>query len=213
LSGVVWRKYPSGCGFGCSLRLPVTHFILCVAAAPIVGRMVVFSVSQLAVAAFWGWGSIPFLGAILVEVTAPTPQTARRLSAVRPDVAKPLAVVALREASLSVVCLYLNWYVAKAVQFISPLFYFYNCQTDPQWKHQQWGGIFLLVRSEAVARQQQQWGGVFVLVPSETVTGRGGSPLLFAFRKTPRKRQHIGQVNANCKRMKLLKAGSPKWCN
>jgi hypothetical protein len=29
--------------------------------------------------------------------------------------------------------------------------------------------------------------------------GRGGSPLLFAFRMAPRKRKYIGQVNPNCK--------------
>jgi hypothetical protein len=62
--------------------------------------------------------------------------------------------------------------------------------------------IFWGVRSEAVARQRQQRGGVFFLVGSEADTGRGGSPLLFAFRKTPRKRQYIGQINPNCERMK-----------
>jgi hypothetical protein len=35
---------------------------------------------------------------------------------------------------------------------------------------------------------------------------RRGSPLLFAFRKAPRKRKSIGQVNPNCKWMKLLRA-------
>jgi hypothetical protein len=39
-------------------------------------------------------------------------------------------------------------------------------------------------------------------VRSDAVTGGGGSPLLFAFRKTPRKQQYIGQVNPNCKRIK-----------
>jgi hypothetical protein len=42
----------------------------------------------------------------------------------------------------------------------------------PQWKHQQWGGVFFLVSSEAV-------------------TGRAGSPLLLAFRKNPRTQEYI----------------------
>jgi hypothetical protein len=37
-----------------------------------------------------------------------------------------------------------------------------------------------------------------------SLPGRGGSPLLFAFRMAPRKRKSIGQVNPNCKRMKFL---------
>jgi hypothetical protein len=61
-----------------------------------------------------------------------------------------------------------------------------------------------LVSSESVTRQRQQWGGVFFLVRSEAVTRGRGSPLFFTFRKTPRKRQYIGQVNPNCKRIKFL---------
>jgi hypothetical protein len=50
---------------------------------------------------------------------------------------------------------------------------------------------------------------VFFLVRSDAVTGVGGSPLLFAFRKTPRKQQYIGQVNSNCKKIKLVLGALP----
>jgi hypothetical protein len=60
------------------------------------------------------------------------------------------------------------------------------------------------VRFEAVARQLQQWGCIFFVVRSEADNGRGWSRLLFAFRKPPRKRQYIGQVNPNCERMKWV---------
>jgi hypothetical protein len=42
------------------------------------------------------------------------------------------------------------------------------------------------------AAHVQQCGGVFFLIRSEALTGRGGGPQLFAFRKTQRKRQYIG---------------------
>jgi hypothetical protein len=51
-------------------------------------------------------------------------------------------------------------------------------------------------------------GGWLGMVPS--LPGRGGSPLLFAFRMAPRKRKYIGQINPNCKGMKLLRAGPHK---
>jgi hypothetical protein len=73
-------------------------------------------------------------------------------------------------------------------------------------QRQQWGGVFFLVRSEAVTGQQ--WGGVFILVRSKAVTGMGGTPLLFALWNTPWKWRYIGQVNPNCKRMKWVPGAS-----
>jgi hypothetical protein len=54
--------------------------------------------------------------------------------------------------------------------------------------------------------------GPFWSCKKETVglPGRGGSPLLFAFRMAPIKRKYIGQVNPNFKGMKLLRAGPYK---
>jgi hypothetical protein len=46
----------------------------------------------------------------------------------------------------------------------------------------QWGGVFFLVSSKAVAGHRQQWGVAFFVVRSEAVTERGGSQLLIAFR-------------------------------
>jgi hypothetical protein len=52
-----------------------------------------------------------------MQVSASTPQAARRLLAIGPDVAKLLAVVTLRKGVLGFVRLYLDGDVAEAGQF------------------------------------------------------------------------------------------------
>jgi hypothetical protein len=69
------------------------------------------SFRQSTVAACWGGSCIPFLGAILVHVTAPAQQAAGRLLAVCSDVAELLAVMALRKTILSS-----DYDVAEALQ-------------------------------------------------------------------------------------------------
>jgi hypothetical protein len=51
-----------------------------------------------------------------VQVAAPTSHTTGRLPAISPDVTKLLAVMTLREDTLSPVCLYPNGNVAKALK-------------------------------------------------------------------------------------------------
>jgi hypothetical protein len=51
---------------------------------------------------------VPLLWAVLVQMAAITPQAARRLLAIYPDVAKFLAVIALCKGTLGFVCL--NFY-------------------------------------------------------------------------------------------------------
>jgi hypothetical protein len=85
-------------------------------AALIICGMEFFSFHQLTVAACWGGRYIPFLGALLVQVTTPAPQVAGRLLAVCPDVAKLLAVMALLKTILSSVCLYPDRDMAEAWQ-------------------------------------------------------------------------------------------------
>jgi hypothetical protein len=75
-----------------------------------------FSFRQPAVSACWGGRCIPFLGALLLQVTAPAPQAARRLLAVCPHVAELPAVMALRKTILSSMCLYPDFDVAEACQ-------------------------------------------------------------------------------------------------
>jgi hypothetical protein len=60
-----------------------------------------FSFRQQAVAANWRGRCISFLGALLVQVTAPAPQAVGRLLAFFPDVAELLAVVALGKSILA----------------------------------------------------------------------------------------------------------------
>jgi hypothetical protein len=81
-----WEQH-SRCSPRCSLRRLYLHLLLRVAAG------------------LGGW-CIPFLGALLVQVTAPAPQAARRLLAVCPDLAELLAVLALRKTILSSRCSY-----------------------------------------------------------------------------------------------------------
>jgi hypothetical protein len=78
--------------------------------------MGVFSFRQPEVAACWGGCCVPLLGALFVDVSAPAPQTARRLFAICPDVAELLTVVALRKRILGSICLHPDSSVAEARQ-------------------------------------------------------------------------------------------------
>jgi hypothetical protein len=82
--------------------------------AAVVGGMRFLSFSQLAVAACRCRRCILFLRTVSMQVATPTPQTAGRLLAVGPDVAKFLAVVALRKGVLRFVGLYLDGNVAES---------------------------------------------------------------------------------------------------
>jgi hypothetical protein len=66
------------------------------------------SFQQLVVAAFWRGRSVFPFRTILVQEPVPAPQTTGRLFAVCADVAKWLAVVALRESTLCSMCLHLG---------------------------------------------------------------------------------------------------------
>jgi hypothetical protein len=95
-----------------------------VPASPIVGGMRFFSFRQPAVAACWGGKCVPLLGALLVQVSAPALQTARRLFAISSYVAKLLAVVALRKEILGPIRLHPDSNVAEAWQTESFLGFF-----------------------------------------------------------------------------------------
>jgi hypothetical protein len=110
------REHPSCCRFWCPLHLPFLHLLRGVAAAPVVGRVDLVALCQLAVAAHWCGRRVPFFRTLLVQVADPVPQTTGRLPAVDPDVPKLLAVMALRKASLSPIGLHTNGDVAKAGQ-------------------------------------------------------------------------------------------------
>jgi hypothetical protein len=114
-TGEVEREHPSRCSPECPLRLLFLHLFLRVSAAPRVGGMGVSSFRQSTVAACWGGRYIPFLGSLLVQVTA-SAQAAGRMFAVCPDVAELLAVMALRKTILSSICLYPDCDVAEAWQ-------------------------------------------------------------------------------------------------
>jgi hypothetical protein len=75
------------------------------------------SVHQLAVAACWYRHCIALFRAFLVQVTAATPHTTRRLLAVRQNMAELLAVLTLHETSLGFVRLYPDLNIAKSRQF------------------------------------------------------------------------------------------------
>jgi hypothetical protein len=72
------------------------------------------SISQLAVTASRFGSYVSFFRAVLVHVTAPTPQTTWKLLAICPDMAELLAVVTLREARLGSVGLHFDCNIAKA---------------------------------------------------------------------------------------------------
>jgi hypothetical protein len=75
-----------------------------------------FSFRQQTVAACWGGSCISFLGALLVQVTAPATETAGRLLAVCTDVAELLAVTALRKTVLASICIPSACNVTEALQ-------------------------------------------------------------------------------------------------
>jgi hypothetical protein len=72
---------------------------------------------QLAVAACRCWCCVAFFRLLLVQVTVPIPHTRGRLLAVSPDMTELLAVVTLREISLSFIRLCSDCNMAKARQF------------------------------------------------------------------------------------------------
>jgi hypothetical protein len=74
------------------------------------------SLRQLAITASWIGGSVLFFRTLFVQVAAPAPQTTGRLLTVCQNVAELLAVVALREAVLSPVCLSPDCCVTKGWQ-------------------------------------------------------------------------------------------------
>jgi hypothetical protein len=128
-SGEAGREHPPRCSPGCPLRLRFLRLLLRVSAAPIICGMGLFSFRQSAVGARWSGRCIPFLGALLVQVTAPSLQAERRLLAVCPDVAELLAIVRSQSQS------YLttdgqsaspSWHKAP-IWNLGPDFYF--CQT------------------------------------------------------------------------------------
>jgi hypothetical protein len=114
-SGEVRTEYSSRCSPGCPLRLLFLN-LLRVSAAPIICWMGVFSFRQPAVTARCGGRCIAFLGALLLQVTAPSQQAAGRLLAVSPDVTELLVVMALRKTILSSICLHPDCDVAEAWQ-------------------------------------------------------------------------------------------------
>jgi hypothetical protein len=88
-----------------------------VAAASIVGGMRFLSIHQFAVVAYWYPCCTALFQVLIVQVTAPRPHTTGRMLAVRKDMAEFLAVVTMRETSLSFVHLYPDCNVAKACHF------------------------------------------------------------------------------------------------
>jgi hypothetical protein len=75
------------------------------------------SVHQFAVAACRYRCCIALFRELLVQVTAPEPHRTGSLLAVSPDMAEFLAVITLRETSLSFVSIYPDYNMAKACQF------------------------------------------------------------------------------------------------
>jgi hypothetical protein len=106
------REHPPRCSLVCPLRLRLLHLLLRVSAAPIIFGMRVFSFRQTTVAPRWGGRCIPFLGALLMQMTPSAPLAAGRLLAVFPDVAELLAVMALRKTILSSIYLHPDCHMA-----------------------------------------------------------------------------------------------------
>jgi hypothetical protein len=86
-------------------------------AATVVGRTCWLTFGHLAVAARQHWGGIPILWVVFVQVAATTPQAARRLLAICPDVGKLLAIIALGKGMLRYVCLGFYRYVPTRREF------------------------------------------------------------------------------------------------
>jgi hypothetical protein len=103
--------------------LPAVLGVLCdffscisfVSAATIICGVGLFSFHQPTFTAYWSGRCTPFLGALLVQVTA-SAQAAGRMLTVCPDVEELLAVMALRKTILSSVCLYPDCDVAEVLQ-------------------------------------------------------------------------------------------------
>jgi hypothetical protein len=91
-------------------------FLLRVSAVLTMGGIWSFSCRPLAAAACWDERRIPFLGTLLVQVTANAPQAAGRLLAVFPDVAELVAFMTMCKTILSSICLYPGCDVAVASQ-------------------------------------------------------------------------------------------------
>jgi hypothetical protein len=91
------KGHSSRCGFGFPLGFLLLEFLLRVPASPIFGGMRFFPFRQPAATTCWGGRCVPLLGALLVQVSAPAQQIARRLLSICPYLAKLLAVVALRK--------------------------------------------------------------------------------------------------------------------
>jgi hypothetical protein len=85
-------------------------------AAVVSGGMSFLSLHQLTVTACWCESSVPLLWAVLVQVSAPTPQTAGRFVAISPDVAEQLAVVARGKSILGSISFHPDSNVAEAWQ-------------------------------------------------------------------------------------------------
>jgi hypothetical protein len=113
-SNEIWGL-PSRRRFGCSLRFLLLQ-LLRVPAAPVIGGMGFLALHKLAVTADWSGESVLLLWTLFVQVAAPAPQITGRLLTVCPDVAELLAVMALRKAVLSSVCLHLDCNVAEGCQ-------------------------------------------------------------------------------------------------
>jgi hypothetical protein len=116
LSGEVGKEHSSRCSSVCSLQLPFLHFLLHLFAALIIGGVKFFTFRHPIVSARWGGTFIPFLEALLVQVTATAPQSAGKLLAVCPDVAELLAVMSLSKTILSSICLHPDCDMAEALK-------------------------------------------------------------------------------------------------
>jgi hypothetical protein len=104
--GVVWLEEDT---LGRSLRLSLSHLLLGVPAASIVGGMRFLSVHQLALAACQYRFHTALFQAFLVKVSTPTPHSRERLLAVSPDMAELLAVVTLTAIWQSLISLNILW--------------------------------------------------------------------------------------------------------
>jgi hypothetical protein len=90
------------------------QFLIGVAAATVVGWVWSFYILSLAVTAVW-YGGLPVISfwSLLVYVAAATPLAARGLPVFSGDMAKFLAVKALRQIISSPAGFYFNYYVTK----------------------------------------------------------------------------------------------------
>jgi hypothetical protein len=92
VGGVAGREHPSRCSRG-ALRLFLSHLFISMTAASIVGGMRFLSIHQLTFAACRYRLRITLFRAYFVQLTAPTPHTKRRSSAISQYMSELLAVV------------------------------------------------------------------------------------------------------------------------